>query len=417
MPRAPRTYAPKSSKWAFVLNNPTESEKTRLMDFSNKVKFAVWQYEVGKSGTKHLQGCMVLKEHRNLEYVKKMISPRLHADIMKKSVEINERYCTKKKGFLEGPWQIGEPPESKQGKRSDLLDVQKKLDKQIPMQIIAKENFSSWTRYNKSFDKYQNMFIEDKDWKPQVFVLVGKTGIGKSWWASHNTNCGFAVWDEKWNDGYDGKDIIYNDFTGQLPYRKLLQLCDTGAFRLEGKGTTMKLRARRIVFTSNFPWITWYNWEKEKADPDAFKRRIDYHFDVSQTEPAMIPFFTDDWTKEHHFTNPYPIETIDWDAPIDVDDQDTWDVQDAAYSLEDLGPVVRKDNKPTKYNYCYEEHSDNSNDEYYAKILRYENKHQGCARKLESSNPERYDMTTFVTSEDEVVQGSEGFSSDNGEWL
>lgn len=450
-----RVYLPKSSNWHCVLNNPTEEQKTILLKYKDKIEFCIWQYEIGKKKVKHLQVALVLKEHKDRNYVKRLFeTDRVHVEIMDKSVKINANYCSKRKGKLEGPWMIGEAPKEKhQGKRNDLLEIKKLIDDGVDFKKISanKLHFSSCVRYQKGFRWYENLQTELTTFKPQVFVFIGPTGIGKSYIA--RIICGdnyFKIWDPacKWVDGMKpGQNAIYDDYTGEMPFKQLLALCDEGPKRLEYKGDTIPINSKIIIFTSNFPPDQWYQGKKNVLI-DAFFRRVDHMYDVSDTAPPKEYYFTKKWLEEQDFPKPpeevllTPMKEINWDDPIELDpeseEEATQLVEDDAFNMYDE-PFRRR-----------AEHSDNSNDEYEGKIrskLKRESKRKVALDQpfkplkklkgvgfIESRNSERYDSCETLkenqhgewessqdvnkySSEDEYSDDEErGFSSSPGSW-
>ncbi len=342
MPRIRRL--PTSSKWCFTLNNPEEDQKKDLFkEEEDKLIYAIWQLErAPTTDTYHIQGYVILKRHQDLNWIKRLISNEVHAEIARGSAEDNKKYCSKEASSLEGPWEFGEIPINQQGKRTDLMEVQNKLDAGSSMCDIAQQHFSSYVRYGRGFHGYLAETAPKRDFKTQVIVLIGPTDIGKSWWATHNTRNAFVVWDEKWFDGYNGRDdMIINDFTGWINFNKLLQILDEGPWTLQIKSGVIQCAPRRIVMTSNFLMETWYEYANIRGNFEALKRRCEYIFDVTEEATPHEHWFTDDWTLGADIICPYPAEdtVIDWDEPIELDrddEQSTWDVEDAAYNLADL---------------------------------------------------------------------------------
>ncbi len=363
MPRAP--VGPTSRFWCFTHNNPTDDEKEDLFqDYENKLDYAVWQLELAPTtGTPHIQGYVILKGHaKPNNYMQRMITCRWR--IARGNTDSNYTYCTKP-GATAGPWEYGDKPTGGQGKRNDLLAVQKKIDNHVPMKDIAQEHFSSFVRYNRGFNLYANIISEPRNFKTQVFVLIGPTGCGKSWWAENNTKNGWPMFSGQWFDGYNGyDDIIINDFTGGMPYRQLLQLTDCTRWTLENKGGTVNIRPRRVVFTSNLRLHSWYNFEPghTRGVLAALERRIDYHWDASDDAEDNKYYFDQEWTNRQTITNPYPFEEEEeveiWSdseleiaehdrdplAPVDFGQQpclpglcmsqaSTWDEEDEGHAL------------------------------------------------------------------------------------
>ncbi len=335
MPRNNRTVSlPTSVLWCFVLQKPNTRQQEKLFKgLSDKVEFAHWQYEEGdKTGNKHIQGVVRLARHNNMNFVQRKLFKATWI-ICDGSLEQNIKYCSKEKGRLGGPWTYGKAPELKQGKRNDLKEIKHKLEEGIPVNDIAQvdEHFGSWCRYPKSFKNYVNIISKPRDFKSQVWVLIGPTGCGKSWCAKQNTKNPHVMFNEKWFDGATPtSDLIWNDYTGEMPYNQFLQLLDDGPWTVEDKGSTISLAPRRIIITSNVPMSFWYDFSKVKGIYEALERRVDFHFDVLNTATAKEYYFTKEWFDQSGIPSPYPEdqeeeeETIDLgeDLEIEMDDEE-----------------------------------------------------------------------------------------------
>lgn len=104
--------------WVFTLNNyePCELELTKQFA-ANHCSYLIYGQETSKTGTRHLQGFFCLNGRKRLETVKRAFTPRAHFESAKGSPAQNRTYCSKEGEFIEfGTF----PPESQQGKRSDL---------------------------------------------------------------------------------------------------------------------------------------------------------------------------------------------------------------------------------------------------------------------------------------------------------
>ncbi len=328
MPRAPApgTSQPSSRRWCFTLNNPLDDQKEELFNVPvDKVLYAVWQLErAPTTGTEHIQGYVILKRNQKLSFIKNLISNSVHAEIARGTAEENTTYCTKEEGRIEGPWTFGEPPVSQQGKRNEMVAVKEDLDAGKTLSEISQEHFGTFVRYYRGLTIYKSINGTPRDFKSQVIVLIGDTGIGKSWWASNYTKAATGAktsFHPIWWDGYEeGQDIIINDFVGGIEFGKLLQILDNGPWMLESKGGTINFNPRRIVITSNIGVDRWYNWDKIRGLQSALERRLDYVFDVRFEAPPNVYYFTKEWTDRQNITDPYPfVDEIDWDAEIELD--------------------------------------------------------------------------------------------------
>jgi hypothetical protein len=76
-----------------------------------------------------------------------------------------------------------------------------------------------------------------------------------------------------WFDGYDGEEvIIINEYSGELPFNMIKQLCDWYPFSVQTKGGTVGIMAKTIVFTSTTGPEEWYpqdfkgEWKRRVAE-------------------------------------------------------------------------------------------------------------------------------------------------------
>jgi hypothetical protein len=101
-------------QWCFTLNNYTDDEVSILDSLHpQKVKYLVYGFEKGESGTPHLQGYMQCVKKQRLTALKKLL-PKAHWEAAKGSPAQNRTYCTKENNFKEYGTAIS------QGKRCDL---------------------------------------------------------------------------------------------------------------------------------------------------------------------------------------------------------------------------------------------------------------------------------------------------------
>ena len=105
--------------WCFTLNNFTTTD----LKFTDKVAYAIWQHEVGESGTPHLQGYIEFTRSQQLTACKKLL-PTAHWAMRKGSQAEARAYCMKKDStYRAGPWEYGEFREHQQGHRTDIDEV------------------------------------------------------------------------------------------------------------------------------------------------------------------------------------------------------------------------------------------------------------------------------------------------------
>lgn len=97
-------------KWVFTLNNYSDTETQNYEDYLKKncVKW-IFGFEIGESGTPHLQGYFEFKNPRSFSSIKKVLT-RAHFERARGSLEENYEYTSKDGNYRYGgfyPEQIG----------------------------------------------------------------------------------------------------------------------------------------------------------------------------------------------------------------------------------------------------------------------------------------------------------------------
>lgn len=242
--------------------------------------FLLYGREVGAQGTPHLQIYLETSGKMSLSSMKKIPGlSRCHLEKANGSSAQNLAYCSKED---ENPFVGGSA--MKQGKRSDLVEIQGLLDGGATVDDIADSHFSKWVVYRKSFTAYATRLIPDRDWKTHVTVLWGTTGTGKTRFV-HDQIHDSTFWtpgDYQWFDGYKGQDIVlFDDFRGEYPLALLLRLLDRYPMSIPIKGGFTKWAPRKIYITSNEPPRNWYPTAQFRS-MGALLRRIEVTHEVAE---------------------------------------------------------------------------------------------------------------------------------------
>lgn len=273
-----------AKRWCFTINNPDEEQDVPRWDdqFDRMVTdglatYIIAGWEVGDSGTPHIQGYIELSKKQRITWLKSHLSERAHYEISNGTAEQASAYCKKEDSFFE--YGVLSSLLSKQGQRTDLEAIKEILDDTGDINQVSDVYFAQWVRYHKAFEKYVLNKQERRNWVTEVHVLWGATGTGKSrfvhdlhpnnlWVASDNSL--------KWFDGYHGEDfVLFDDFVSVKNDRFgfLLQLLDRYAMTVPIKGGFVNWKPRTIYFTSNLPIEQWFTGVTE-AQFAALKRRI-----------------------------------------------------------------------------------------------------------------------------------------------
>lgn len=268
----------KSRNWCFTHNNPQSHE----LSFPSNVKYAVWQLESGAEGTPHLQGYVELATPRSLHYMRNII-PGAHWEVRVGTSFQARNYCMKEESRIDGPWEHGTYQQPNPGRRSDLEEIKNLLDAGVQLSEIYSKHFTSSARYYRFFDRYLLEKRPHRTEPPEVYILCGKTGTGKSRFCVEHGG-GPQYWKTRgdWWDAYANEPIcVIDEFYGWLPFDFILRLLDRYPLDVPVKGGFRRFTSSTVFITSNRP--PW-EWWKSPKDQTAFQRRIKSvtHFESSE---------------------------------------------------------------------------------------------------------------------------------------
>lgn len=301
-PTGPRSM---SKQWCYTINSPRKSvvQNLRSVRHSTKpsVEYHVFQLETGASGTLHVQGFICLAKRAQLSTVKALLGGNPHLEVTRGTPAQAAAYCKdpskRDPRHADFCYEWGTLPEESngQGQRNDLAAFKAALDAGTPMAVLVHEQFSTWVRHYKAFDKYRTEYVhEPRSTKSLVFVFDGETGCGKSA-AAFAFKGAFPVppgsSNTTWFDGYDpdvNPTVIFDDMHGgRVSWTELLRLTDKYPMTVNSKGAHIQFRPRAIVFTSNTEPTAWY---KHEVIPDKapFLRRIDYHWRYYRPDTKVL---------------------------------------------------------------------------------------------------------------------------------
>jgi len=259
---------------------------------NDHVTFWIAQREVCPStGRLHLQGYMEFDIPLSLNVVKGIInahwSPRIGTQ------EQNIAYCSKEESrdnktkiddelVDAGPWRSDDTNKDlapyEQGYRSDISSLCNEIKNGASNYDIAQIMPEMLIKYSKGISVLRESCIEPAPlWRNiSVFVIWGKTGIGKSRAARVIDTELWSLWcpTGQWWDGYAGENtLLIDEFTGDIPITLMNNLLDGYRLTLNVKGSTTKAKWTTVIICSNSSPESWYR--NESIDlRDAFLRRI-----------------------------------------------------------------------------------------------------------------------------------------------
>lgn len=220
----------------------------------------------------HLQGFFQFTKEVAFSSVKRLL-PTAHIEPSFGSDVDNDVYCAK-----DGCLFVEYGVRKAQGRRNDIRSAVQMLEEGASMRQTARENPVVYVKYHRGLEKYKALLVEPRTESPNVQVIYGPTGSGKSRSARELLPNAYVWGPEqgKWFDGYEGQpDVIFEEFRGQLPFGMMLRLLDRYDCRVETKGSTIQFVATKIVITSPVHPRDWYQmFENSEDKVDQLLRRI-----------------------------------------------------------------------------------------------------------------------------------------------
>lgn len=248
--------------FCFTINNYSETSLDALKSIDT-LRYCIAGREVGENGTSHLQGYCELTKQISFDNLKLLI-PTAHIEKRMGTPQQASDYCRKDGDIF---FEFGSM--SKPGKRSDIHDAVDLLVSGSSIREMAMEHPAPYIKYHRGFEKFKSLLIEPRNEPPEVSVLYGPTGSGKSRQARELLSNPYIWGPEqgKWFDGYEGQEeCIFEEFRGQLPFGMILRLLDRYDCRVETKGSTIQFVATKIVLTSPVHPREWYTMFEHNDD-------------------------------------------------------------------------------------------------------------------------------------------------------
>lgn len=243
----------RSRNWVFTLNNPQDDEDPQEWD---GVRYIVWQKESGVNNTEHLQGYVVWNNPQALSWCRGR-NGRAHWEIARGTLEQNIAYCTKDDTRVAGPWTRGHKPQA--GKRNDIHDCTDMLDNGHSLREVALAYPVPYVKYHAGFKSYRLETAQDRSGQPNIIILWGPTGCGKSKLVYDTFPQAYRKPKGKWWDGYHTQDtVVFDDFYSWISYDEILRILDWYPLMVEIKNGYVRLVANTFVFTSNKDPMLWY---------------------------------------------------------------------------------------------------------------------------------------------------------------
>lgn len=237
--------------------------KTKCWCFTNYDLFYKWNmkyfsyhtYQIEqcpKTGRRHQQGYFELHKAEDFDGIRDILKSNMHIEARKGNGDQAIEYCHKSETRVEGPFTHGTPKQ--QGKRNDLINIRDRIKNGDDMLDIASDNFNSFLRYSRGFERYRQLLLRPRTQAPKVVVIIGPAGIGKTRFVYDNHKSVYPKNPHnKWWCGYNGQEAILLDECdwNRFDREELLKLTDRYPYIGETKGGQVHINSPYIYLTSN----------------------------------------------------------------------------------------------------------------------------------------------------------------------
>lgn len=235
-----------------------------------------------KTDEKHWQFYIEFNKRVGLKRVKEVVgSNKVHVEIAKGSGEDNDKYCSKvETRYLFEGWKYGE--HIVQGKRTDLIEIKKKIEAGTKVETLTMENPQLYHQYGRTLSKLEDIIMRKK-FRTEMTKCIwyhGKTGVGKSHKAYENFSIDthYVLPNDKgWWDAYQQQEtVIINDFRGEITYNEILQLIDKWPYSVKRRGREpIPFISKKVIITSSLPPHKIYKNRADEDDIQQLLRRIE----------------------------------------------------------------------------------------------------------------------------------------------
>lgn len=216
----------------------------------DKLDYAYCVYGVEtcpETGKQHHQGYVEFSTNRKLNRLKKF-DDQIHWE-KRHGTQAHAIDYSKK----DGDWtEFGTAKECRQGSRKDIAEVREIVKNGGGMKDVLEVATSMQSI--RMAEVYLKHIEKKRDWKPEVYWYWGETGSGKTRRAVSEAGDDYYISSRnlKWWEGYDAHDkVIIDDFRRDFcTFHELLRILDRYPFRVEVKGSSRQLLAKKIWITS-----------------------------------------------------------------------------------------------------------------------------------------------------------------------
>lgn len=272
--------------WCFTWNDADDKIDQDIVKnvLAKHCDYLVYQEEKGADGTKHYQGYAEFTKATRLTAINKLTLP--HHPHWEKRAGTRQQardYAMKADTRQAGPWEAGEKPwiDKAQGKRQDLDDIALMVRDGNTDEEIFEAFPGNAMRFMNHIQKVRFIFKPVRTEDLQVRLLYGPPGTGKTryFWDAFPKGWSVPVGKDLWFTGYAGqKDVLIDDFAGNIGLTQLLQILDRYPVQLNAKHGHVWWCPNNVFVTTNCHPCNWYDYSERQDSYRALQRRFNEVF-------------------------------------------------------------------------------------------------------------------------------------------
>ncbi len=291
-----------------TVNNPDEEEQRvwqGLLDEEDRrarldINYIVMQTE--QTSVYHYQAMVQFSRPKTHDWIKRNLTGNHHFERIRNAANL-KKYCQKERTRSVGQrFEVrGEAGIIRMREYDHMTDMilRQETDHSLkaPTQAEVMHAFPrSFLIHSKGAEKMIGLVQKPRDFIPDVTILYGPTGSGKTWMAMTSDKSVYKIPEAQkggwwWHNYQHQHRVVLDEFRHNIKFKTMLEFLDRYAFTLEIKGTNDTMNSREIYITSNIPPNKWYP-NVESKDP-LYRRFRDYCKIYKVTVP-------DDWDDITH---------------------------------------------------------------------------------------------------------------------
>lgn len=241
----------RSRDYCFTINNYTDAH-IQLLEALD-CTYVVYGKEVGESGTPHLQGYVRFPSAKSVSAVIKLM-PGAHIEIKKGRCDQAIDYCKKDGDYYErgeAPMTNEKKGECNKRRFKEAFEAAKAGEFDAIPEDLRVRYYNTWKKIRMDYsEKHQSLDELDNEWR------YGPTGTGKSR-SAHEMypDAYLKPADTEWWDGYTGQEVViiddFDKYHVKMGYKLKIWL-DHYPFIAQSKGSSMMIRPKKVIITSNY---------------------------------------------------------------------------------------------------------------------------------------------------------------------